>query len=199
MDALAFRLQGLDDPRGIEVARRVGGLMNWQARPSPNPDAGQGGVATGRGIAYIHYKHAENYVAVGMEVAVDRASGAVKVTRVACAHDCGLVINPDAVKNQIEGAIVQTLSRALFEEVTFDKERVTSVDWATYPILTFPDAPEVVVDLVNHPELPPMGAGEAAAAPVGAALANAIFDATGARLRQVPMTPARIKEALTHA
>jgi CO/xanthine dehydrogenase Mo-binding subunit len=153
----------------------------------------------GRGIAYIHYKHAENYVAMGMEVTVDRGSGAVRVERVVCAHDCGLVINPDAVKNQVEGGILQTLSRALFEEVVFDTDRVTSVDWASYPILKFPAVPEVVVELIDRPELPPMGAGEAATAPVAAALANAIFDATGVRLRRVPMTPDRVREALAHA
>jgi len=197
-DPLAFRLQAITDPRGIEVLKRVGAIMKWE------PRAGSGrsetdALSRGRGIAYIHYKHAENYVAMGMEVTVDRKSGAVRVTRVVCAHDCGLIINPDAIKNQVEGGIVQTLSRALVEETMFDGNRVTSVDWASYPILKFPDAPEVIVDLVNRPELPPMGAGEAATAPVAAALANAIFDATGVRLRRVPMTPDRVKEALVHA
>ncbi len=197
-DPLAFRLQGLDDPRGIEVLKRVAARMNWEPRPAGSR-AGTGALAQGRGIAYTHYKHAENYVAIGMEVTVDRGSGVVRVRRVICAHDCGLVVNPDALKNQVEGGIVQTLSRALFEEVVFDKDRVTSTDWASYPILKFPDLPEVVVDLVDRPELPPLGGGEAATAPVGAALANAIFDATGARLRQAPMTPERVKEAMTHA
>jgi len=136
---------------------------------------------------------------MGMDVTVDRASGAVRVERVVCAHDCGLVINPDAVKNQVEGGILQTLSRALYEEAIFASNRVTSLDWASYPILKFPEVPEVVVELINHPELPPVGAGEAATAPVAAALANAIFDATGVRLRQVPMTPERVKQALAHA
>ena len=199
MDALAFRLAHTTDPRGIEVLKRVGALMKWEPRVGPNRAPAAGTLTRGRGIAYVHYKHAENYVAIGMEATVDRASGAVKVTRVVCAHDCGLVINPDGVKNQVEGGIVQTLSRALFEEVIFDRERVTSLDWASYPILRFPDAPEVIVDLVVRPELPPMGAGEAATAPVAAALANAIFDATGARLRQVPMTPERVKAAMPHA
>ncbi len=130
---------------------------------------------------------------------MDRGSGAVRVERVVCAHDCGLVINPDTLRNQVEGGIVQTLSRALYEEVIFDRDRVTSVDWASYPILKFPELPEVIVDLVDHPELPPLGGGEAATAPVGAALANAIFDATGARVRQAPMTPERVKEAMAHA
>jgi CO/xanthine dehydrogenase Mo-binding subunit len=106
------------------------------------------------------------------------------------------VINPDALANQLEGNIVQTLSRALHEEVTFDRARVTSTDWRSYPILTFPELPAIELDIVDRPELPPFGAGEAASAPVPAALANAVFDATGARLRTVPMTPARVREAL---
>jgi CO/xanthine dehydrogenase Mo-binding subunit len=162
----------------------------------PTNSGGTDTHARGRGIAYIHYKHAENYVAMGMDVTVDRASGAVHVERVVCAHDCGLVINPDALANQLEGSIVQTLSRALHEEVTFDRSRVTSVDWQSYRILTFPELPKVELDIVDRPELPPFGAGEAASAPVPAALANAIFDAVGARIRTVPMTPARVREAL---
>ena len=198
-DPLAFRLQGLDDPRGVAVLKRVGEIMKWEPRSGPIGGAGSDVHVRGRGLAYIHYKHAENYVAMGMDVTVDRGSGAVRVERVVCAHDCGLVINPDAVKNQVEGGILQTLSRALFEEAIFDSDRVTSVDWASYPILKFPDVPEVVVELIDHPELPPVGAGEAATAPVAAALANAIYDAVGVRLRQVPMTPERVKQALAHA
>jgi nicotinate dehydrogenase subunit B len=198
-DPLAFRLRSLDDPRGIAVLKRVGDIMKWQARGAPSGGAGKDSSARGSGIAYIHYKHAENYVAMGMEVTVDRGSGVVRVERVVCAHDCGLVINPDAVKNQVEGGILQTLSRALFEEAVFDGNRVTSVDWASYPILKFPDVPEVVVELIDRPDLPPTGAGEAATAPVAAALANAIFDATGVRLRRIPMTPDRVREALAHA
>ena len=144
----------------------------------------------------MHYKHNESYVAMAMEVEVDKATGAIRVRRVACAHDCGLVINPDALKAQIEGNILQTLSRTLFEEVAFDRSRVTSVDWASYPILRFPDAPEILIDLVIHPQEPPLGAGEASATPVPAALANAVFDAVGARLTTVPFTPARVRAAI---
>ena len=131
-----------------------------------------------------------------MEVTVDPASGKIAVTRVTCGHDCGLVVNPDALRNQIEGCIVQTLSRALHEEVTFDRARVTSVDWATYPVLTFPEVPLIDVILLNRADQPIMGAGEAATAPVAAALANAVFDATGVRLRTAPFTPERVKAAL---
>jgi CO/xanthine dehydrogenase Mo-binding subunit len=147
-------------------------------------------------MAYARYKQSENYVATFMEVAVDPATGAIAVRRVVCAHDCGLVVNPEALRNQVEGGIVQTLSRALHEEVQFDESRITSVDWSTYPILTFPEAPAVQVILVERPDEPLWGAGEASTVPVAAALANAVFDATGVRLRRVPFTPARVKAAL---
>jgi CO/xanthine dehydrogenase Mo-binding subunit len=127
---------------------------------------------------------------------VDRTSGKINVQRVTCAHDCGLVINPDSLRNQIEGSIVQTLSRALHEEVKFDRSHVTSVDWASYPILTFPEMPSIEVALIDRPTLPPLGAGEASTAPVAAALGNAVFDGTGLRLRAVPFTAARVKAGL---
>jgi CO/xanthine dehydrogenase Mo-binding subunit len=147
-------------------------------------------------MAYIRYKQAENYVAVMMDVAVNPADGHIAVRRVTLAHDCGLVVNPDALRNQIEGAIVQTLSRTLHEEVTFDASRVTSVDWARYPILRFPDVPAIEVILVDRPDQPLLGAGEAATVPVAGALGNAVFDATGVRLRRAPLTPERVKAAL---
>jgi nicotinate dehydrogenase subunit B len=191
-DAVAFRLQALSDPRGIEVIRRAAALIEWQPRASPAPEAS----GAGRGFAYMHYKHSESYVAMAMEVEVDKTTGAIHVRRVACAHDCGLVINPGTLKAQIEGNILQTLSRTLFEEVAFDQARVTSVDWATYPILRFPDAPEILIDIVDRPQEPPLGAGEASATPVPAALANAVFDAVGRRLTTVPFTRERVRAAL---
>jgi CO/xanthine dehydrogenase Mo-binding subunit len=127
---------------------------------------------------------------------VDPATGRISVRRVVCAHDCGLIVNPDALKNQIEGCIVQTLSRTLHEEVTFDRSRVTSVDWSSYPILTFPEAPQIDVVLIERRDQALLGAGEAATAPVAAALANAVFDATGARIRRAPLTAERVKAAL---
>jgi CO/xanthine dehydrogenase Mo-binding subunit len=188
-DALEFRLAGLSDPRAIEVVKRAAALVDWRARPSPGP----GGV--GRGMAFLHYKNNETYVAMAMEVEVDRRSGAIRVRRVGCAHDCGLVINPDGLKQQIEGQILQTLSRTLHEEVRFDRAHVTSVDFASYPILRFPDVPAIAIDLVVRPTEPPLGGGEAASTPVPAALANAVFDACGARLRTVPFTPERVRAA----
>jgi nicotinate dehydrogenase subunit B len=190
IDPLEFRLRGISDPRGIEVLKRTAALIGWQ------PRRGRASGSIGRGIAYAHYKHNETYVAMAMEVEVDRASGAIRVRRVACAHDCGLVINPDAVKAQIEGNILQTLSRTLHEEVEFDAARVTSVDWKSYPILTFPEVPEIAIDLVMRQDDPPLGAGEASCVNVPAALANAVYDAAGIRLRVVPFTRDRVKAAL---
>ncbi len=189
-DAVEFRLAGLTDPRGIEVVKRAAALIGWRSRPSPGP----GGP--GRGFAYVHYKNNETYVAMAMEAEVDRASGAIRVRRVACAHDCGLVVNPDALRMQIEGSILQTLSRALYEEVAFDRSRVTNVDWTSYRILGFPEVPSIAIDLVVRPQEPPLGGGEAASTPVAAALANAVYDACGARLRTVPFTPERVREAM---
>jgi CO/xanthine dehydrogenase Mo-binding subunit len=191
-DPVAFRLQALNDPRGVEVLKRAAAMLGWETRPSPGP----GGV--GRGVAYVHYKHNETYVAMAIEAEVDRKEGRIDVRRVACAHDCGLVINPGALRAQIEGNILQTLSRALYEEVAFDRARVTSVDWSSYPILRFPAMPAIRIDLVVRPNEPPLGAGEASATPVAAALANAVHDAAGIRLRTVPFTAARVKEALNN-
>jgi nicotinate dehydrogenase subunit B len=189
-DAVQMRLDGLADPRGIEVIKRTASLIGWENRPK-TPGGGRG-----IGFSYVHYKHNETYVGIAMDVEVDKRSGEIRVHRIACAHDCGLVINPDTVKQQVEGNILQTLSRALHEEVTFDKAKVTSLDWASYPILTFPDVPDVKIELVMRQDQPPLGAGEAAAAPVGGALANGVFAAAGVRLRTVPFTPERVKEAL---
>jgi nicotinate dehydrogenase subunit B len=197
VDPVAFRLRGLTDAHAIEVIQRATQMIGWQARPSPNPRAAQGAPLVGRGMAYIRYKQAENYIAIAMEVAVDRPTGKISVRRVTCAHDCGLIINPDGLRNQIEGSIMQTLSRALHEEITFDRSRVTSVDWASYPLLRFPDVPTIDVALINRPDQPALGAGEASSVPVAAALANAIFDATGVRLRRAPLTSERMKAALT--
>jgi nicotinate dehydrogenase subunit B len=195
VDPLAFRLRDLAEPRGREVLERLARLAKWQPRPSPGPDAGRR-VARGRGLAYVHYKHAENFVATAMEVEVDRATGAIRVLRVACVHDCGLMINPDTVRAQVEGNILQTLSRTLHEETRFDRSRVTSVDWAGYPLLRFPEVPQLEIELLQRLDAPPLGAGEAASAPVAAALANAVFDATGVHLRTVPFTRERVKPLL---
>jgi len=195
MDPVEYRLRGLTDARAITVIRRAADMFGWQTKTARSPQA-PGNLLVGRGFAYARYKQAENYVAMAMEVAVDRSTGRIQVRRVACAHDCGLIVNPNALRNQVEGLIVQTLSRTIHEEVKFDRARVTSVDWSSYPILRFPEAPAIEVALIDHPELPLYGAGEAAAVAVPGALANAIYDATGVRLRRVPFTPERVKAAL---
>ena len=197
VDPVEFRLKRLSHPRAIEVLQRAAARMHWQPRPSPRAIDPNAAVLTGRGIALVHYKHDETLVAMGMEVAVERATGRIRVTRVVCAHDCGLMINPDNVQAQLEGNILQTLSRALHEEVVYDRDRVTTVDWNSYPILKFSEVPTLEFDLIQRLDQPPLGAGEAASTPVAAALGNAVFDATGVRLRTVPFRPERVRAALT--
>jgi nicotinate dehydrogenase subunit B len=199
VDPLEFRLRHLTNPRGVETLRRLAARMGWKPRPSPNPADASAAVAKGRGLAYVHYKHDETMVAMGMEVEVERASGRIRVTRVVCAQDCGLMVNPDCVQAQVEGNILQTLSRALHEEIIYDRQRVTTVNWATYPILTMPEVPTIEVELIQRLDAPPLGAGEAASAPVGAALGNAVFDAIGVRLRTVPFRADRVKAAMAAA
>jgi len=135
-------------------------------------------------------------VAAVAEVEVDMSNGKVKVTRVIVAHDCGLIANPNGVENQIEGNVIQGVSRTLLEEVKFDARGVQSLDWFTYPVIRYEDIPEIEIVLINRSELGFLGAGEAALVPIPAAIGNAIFDATGARLRDVPMTPERVKAAI---
>ncbi len=199
LDPVVFRLQRLKDRRALRVLREVAARMAWQRRPSPRAAEPGAAVLPGRGIAFVHYKHDETIVAIGMEVEVERASGGIRVTRVVCAQDCGLMINPDAVRSQVEGNILQTLSRTLHEDVTFDRDRVTSLDWSSYPILTFPETPALDIHLLQRIGEAPLGVGEAASAPVAAALGNAVFDATGVRLRTVPFRRDRVKAALARA
>jgi nicotinate dehydrogenase subunit B len=196
VDPIEFRLRGLKDPRAIEVIKRTAAMMKWQPQAYQLASTNSA-IARGRGFAYIHYKHSESYVGMGMEVAVERATGRIAVERVACAHDCGQIINPDGVRAQIEGSILQTISRVLMEEVMFDRSRVLSVDWASYPILRFSGVPKIDIELIDRPTEKPVGAGEAACTTVGPALANAVHNATGTRLRTVPFTPERVKLALT--
>lgn len=195
-DPVAFRLKHLKDDRGAECINTCAKAAGWQERPSPNKEVGNGDVVHGRGFTYVFYDNARTYVAAVCEVEVNRKSGHVRATRFVIAHDCGLVINPDGVKAQIEGGIVQTLSRTLIEEVKWDASRVTSVDWASYPILTFAAVPKIEITLIDRPDKAAWGAGEPICAVVPSALANAIFDATGSRVRTAPFTPDRVKAAL---
>jgi nicotinate dehydrogenase subunit B len=197
-DPIAFRLKYLDpkDVRGIETLNRAAALAKWQSRASPDSGPQSGDVRAGRGVAYCKYELVRTYVAAVAEVEVTLSTGLVKVKRFFIAHDCGQIINPDGLANQIDGNIVQTMSRTLKEEVQFDRSMVTSLDWASYPILTFPEIPEVQYDLIDRPNEPPWGAGEPATAVVPGAISNAVFDATGVRLRSVPFTPQKVRAAL---
>jgi CO/xanthine dehydrogenase Mo-binding subunit len=129
-------------------------------------------------------------------VEVDKTTGQVAVQRITLAHDCGLIVNPDGLKNQIEGNILQGVSRALLEEVLFDENGVQNLDWNSYPVISYERIPEVEIVLIDRPEMPALGGGEASIVPITAAIGNAIFDAVGARLRQAPFTPQRVLAAL---
>jgi len=196
-DPLDFRLKHLDpaDARGLEVLDRLAKLAKWEKRSSPQKNT-SGNVATGRGLSYVKYELVRTYVGAVAEVEVDRNSGVIRVPRIYVVHDCGQIINPDGVKAQIEGNVFQTVSRTLKEEVKFDRSMVTTLDWASYPILTFPEMPELVMELIDRPAEKPWGAGEPTAAVVPSAISNAVFDATGVRLRSVPYTPDKVKAAL---
>jgi CO/xanthine dehydrogenase Mo-binding subunit len=199
-DPIEFRRRHLDpaDKRGLEVIERLVALAKWESRPSPQRQI-SGNVVRGRGMSYVKYELVRTYVGAVAEVEVDRTSGAIKVAKIFLTHDCGQIINPDGLRNQIDGNILQTVSRTLKEEVKFDRSRVTSVDWESYPILRFPEMPEIAVELIDRPNAAPWGAGEPAASVIPSAISNAVFDATGVRLRSVPYTPAKVKAALNAA
>jgi CO/xanthine dehydrogenase Mo-binding subunit len=214
-DPVAFRLDMLTASSEDDVFRRARSLAvmqaatktyGWDPRPSPKntSSASSGDVLTGRGISYTYRNR--TIAAVIAEVEVNRRTGRVWAKRLVCAHDCGLVINPQGLRRTIEGAMLHGLSRALWEEVKFDSEKVTSVDWVTHPSLRHSDAPELIdVVLVNgdpkpdRPDLAPYGAGEASHKPVVAAIANAIHDATGVRVRRAPFRKERVLAALKAA
>jgi nicotinate dehydrogenase subunit B len=188
-DPVAFRLAHLKDPRAKAVIEKVAAMANW--KPG---DAGS--LSRGRGFAFAKYKNLATYVAMVADVEVDRASGKVRVPQVWAAADSGLIVNPDGLRNQIEGGIVQSTSWTLYEHVRFDKSGIKSVDWQTYPILRMPDVPKVTVELINRPDQPSKGAGEASQGPAVAAIANAFAHASGKRLRDLPLDAERVKAAL---
>jgi CO/xanthine dehydrogenase Mo-binding subunit len=194
INPVEFRLRALDDPRGLEAIKRLASMMNSSG--SDATLASKSGSARGRGVSYVHYKHSETYVAMSVELVVDRKTGVINVENVWCVHDCGQIINPDGVRAQVEGCIIQTLSRTLLEEVQFDRTHVTSNDWSSYPILRFPQVPKITIELIDRPDRPPLGAGEAACSCVPGAVGNAVFDALNLRVRTIPMTPARVLAAL---
>jgi CO/xanthine dehydrogenase Mo-binding subunit len=194
-DPIEFRLKYVKSVRDIAVIKAAAEKYGWQPRPSPRRDQ-TGVTASGRGFAYAQRNG--TIVGVVAEVEVNKRTGKVWARKFVVAHDCGQIINPVGLRQCIEGNIVQGVSRAIYEEVKFDSNMVTSVDWITYPISDIDDAPELIeINLIDRPEVAPTGAGEPATRPVAAAIGNAIFDATGVRLRRVPFTPERVKQALS--
>jgi nicotinate dehydrogenase subunit B len=194
MDPVEFRLRYLTNPRDIAVIKAAAEKAQWQPHVGPRKQV-KGDVYVGQGIAYA--ARGGTHVATIAEVEVNRNTGKVWAKRYVVAHDCGQIIAPDLVRLTIEGNVVQSTSRALWEEVKFDDRSVTSIDWKTYPIVDMTEAPEAIdIILIDHPELAPTGAGEASSRPTAGALANAIFDATGIRLRQAPFTPERLRAGL---
>jgi nicotinate dehydrogenase subunit B len=189
-DPVTFRLAHLEDSRARDVITAAADDFRWAARAAPIDGHGYG-------FAFARYKNLAAYCAVAMQVRVDHETGRTRVLRVAAAVDTGQVINPDGVRNQIEGAIMQSLSWSLFESVSFDTTRITSTDWATYPILRFSSVPESVsVRLIDRPGTPFLGCGEAGQGPASAALANAVANATGKRVRDLPLNAPRVKAAI---
>jgi nicotinate dehydrogenase subunit B len=188
-DPLAFRLAHLRDPRARAVLQAAADKAGWA--PGKKGDG-----RNGRGLAFCRYKSIGMYAAAVVDVEVDRKTGVIKVPRVVMAADIGLVVNPDGAKNQLEGGIVQAVSLTLKEQVTFDRREITSRDWSGYPILTFPEVPRVEVILMDRSD-PSLGAGEGSLPPTSAALANAFAHASGRRLRELPMTPERVKASLS--
>ena len=192
-DPVAFRLEYLQDPRGLAVIEAAAKRAQWAPRPT-SAVRPKGDSFLGRGIAYAQRRN--THVAAIVEVEVNRRTGRIWPRHWTVAHDCGLIVNPGNLRLVIEGNILHATSRALFEEVRFDREMVRSVDWISYPILGMKDAPESIdIVLIDHKDDLPMGAGEPATRPVAAAIANAVFDATGIRLRQAPMSAERVKAA----
>ena len=206
-DPVEYRLRHLNHPRLKGAIQAAAKAANWQAQPSPNRRAGlasqdppaSSGSATvsGRGIACVCYEGDNGYVAMVAEVDVNQSTGQIHVTRLVVAQDCGPISNPDGMRNQIEGGALQGMSRALGEAVTWDEEKVTSIDWRSYHSLPVGFAiPRIETVLINQPDEEACGSGETAITVVAAAIGNAIFDATGARVREVPFTPERVKAAL---
>ena len=190
VDPVDFRLSQLSDERAQAVIRAAAERAGWQTRTR------QAGTGRGRGIAFAQYKNIQCYCAIVVDVIVDRESGRIQLERAVIAGEAGQVVNPDGLSNQLEGGFVQAASWTLHEAVQFDSDGITSRDWESYPILRFADAPAVETVLLNRPKLPFLGAGEASQNPTPAAIANAIHDAVGVRLREIPFTPERVLAAL---
>ncbi|MES2599509.1 MAG: molybdopterin cofactor-binding domain-containing protein [Pseudomonadota bacterium] len=202
VDPIEYRLRYLKDPRAIDLVNAVAERADWRPRPIWKEPEAEGDVVRGRGFAYALYVHGPfpgkpaAWSAWITDVAVNKATGDIAVTRVVAGQDTGMMINPDGVRHQLTGNVIQSTSRALMEEVTFDGKGVVSREWGSYPIIKFPDLPKIDVLLLPRQNEEPRGAGESASVPSAAAIANAIFDATGVRFRELPFTPERILAGL---
>src|SRR5438128_1209252 len=202
VDPIEYRLRYLKDARAIDLVNAVAERAGWQPRPVRQEPEPKGDIVRGRGFAYALYVHSKfpgfgaAWSAWIADVAVNKATGDVSVTRVVAGQDSGLMINPDGVRHQIHGNVIQSTSRALMEEVSFDRTSVTAREWGAYPIIKFPEVPEIDVLMLPRQDQPPLGVGESASVPSAAAIANAIFDATGVRFRELPFTPERILRGL---
>jgi CO/xanthine dehydrogenase Mo-binding subunit len=198
VDPVEYRLRHLRDSRLMDVLKGAANAAKWESRPSPRSGARRTGVASGRGVSCVLYEGDNGYCATVAEVDVNQDTGVIVVKRLVVASDCGPISNPDGLRNQLEGGSLHGVSRTLFEEVTWDSQKITSIDWRTYrPLFLGPGTPRIETVLINRTEGEAMGAGETAVTVAAAAIGNAVFDATGARLRQVPFTPARVKAALS--
>lgn len=189
-DPVEFRLRHMKEPRARAVIEDAARLARWTPKTRPS------GSGQGRGVAFARYKNSAAYMALVVDVSVDRATGVVTVQQAYASVDAGLCINPDGILNQVEGGIVQSTSWTLKEEVQFGSQGIASVDWASYPILGFLEVPNIEISLINRPPEATGGVGEVAQGPTVAAIVNAVYDATGVRIRQLPLTPARVKAAL---
>ncbi|HEV8020424.1 MAG TPA: molybdopterin cofactor-binding domain-containing protein [Candidatus Lustribacter sp.] len=199
-DPLGFRRAHLtNDQRALDLLTALARLGTWQARPAAANVDRSAATVRGRGLSFVRYENTEAYVGCIADVVVNRKTGQVRVERLAIAHDCGLIVNPDGLRNQIEGNAIQAMSRTLKERVAFNTSGVTSLDWHSYPIVRFSDVPEVTIALIDRTHEPVLGAGEATTTVIAPALGNAIYDATGVRLREVPFTPDRVAAALRSA
>jgi CO/xanthine dehydrogenase Mo-binding subunit len=199
-DPVEYRLRHLNHARLSAAIRAAAQAAAWEARPSPRPDRQTAGLARGRGIACVCYEGDNGYVAMVAEVGIDLSTGRIQVTRLVIAQDSGPISNPDGLRHQIEGGAIQGISRALGEEVTWDEHKVTSVDWRSYHSLSVGYAPPITeVVLLNQPDEEACGAGETSITVVAPAIGNAVFDATGVRLRQIPFTPERVLSGLRTA
>jgi len=202
VDPVEYRLRYLPDERGAALVRAVAKRAEWAPHTAPGSHGGGGDLLYGRGFAYAVYVHgrfpgtAAAWSAWVADVAVNRRTGDVAVTRVVVGQDTGMMVNPAGVRHQIHGNVIQSTSRTLVEQVSFDRAAVVSREWGAYPILTFPQVPAIDVVLMPRQDMAPLGAGESASVPSAAAIANAVFDATGVRFRELPLTPERIRAGL---